>query len=203
MKVKYRTYKNYGYAKRSVFDFVKRNRPLFIIFIIIFLIAFFTAILTSIKSAGGLTLFNLADKSLKSFLKGETSLFGLWFSKFINCSFYVVLIYVFSLNKFLICGDVIFVGYFCFMFTINSCVLIIIYGISAVLYSLLIYFLLNLIIFILFIFLICYFRSISCRNCFFNKRSNGIYGILITIFLVFTIQIIFTPFFTAPIIVIC
>ncbi len=119
-------------AKLGFKDFFSRHKVLIILFIIVIIIGLVSGIFTAIKSSSDISSSNITDNLLVKFLKGDSTVFGYFMTRFIFSALFVFLIIILSLWIFFIPLPILFLAYKSFVLGANSVVLIVLFGVSGV-----------------------------------------------------------------------
>lgn len=120
------------FTKGEVGDYFKGNKVFLIFLLAVSVISLITGIFTAIKSSNTITSYNISDNLLVSFLKGDSSFLGYFFSRFLVSCLIILLMYLLSFSVFLLPLPVLFLVYKAYVLGVNSVVLILIFGISGV-----------------------------------------------------------------------
>ncbi|MGN0960807.1 MAG: hypothetical protein ACI4PF_01255 [Christensenellales bacterium] len=169
-----------------------------LVFFIIFLICFITGILTCASYSADISCGNLINKYLHSYLCKDTTYIGFFLMLSLYFLIFTLFITLLTRNVFIIIIDGIIFVFFSYILGFDVCIIVISLGLAGVIFGILIYGLLNILIFINIILII----SIACKrvkdrkkmcHTFDNSQYIKIYIFLIVIgeILLFLLSILF------------
>lgn len=120
------------FTKGEVGDYFKGNKVFLIFLLVIAGVSLITGVFTAIKSSNTITSYNIYDNLLVSFLKGDSSFLGYFFSRFFVTCLIILLMYLLSFSIFLMPLPILFLVYKAYILGVNSVVLILLFGISGI-----------------------------------------------------------------------
>jgi|LGOV01.1.fsa_nt_gb hypothetical protein len=134
----YEVHRKIYYIKQKLIQHLKDYKILYIIGGLVFLLGFVCGVFTAIKYADLVDIRDITDSVLINFLKDETSVFGVFFSRVISYIFICVIIILINAVFWCIPLNYIFLFYKSFILAMNISFLIILFGFSGILISLLV-----------------------------------------------------------------
>lgn len=192
--------------KRDYKDCLVNNKLFLVFFISFFILGIIIAIICYIQFRDIITIKNLTDKFLIDFLKGQKSIFGycfLKFLKFILIYFLVILLCYNNFSCYLIC---LYVLYFSYSLVFNLCLISLCFGFFGFIFGLLFILLFGL----MYLMLICslsLFCKSYCKNCrrYFDIFYDNCQGFLIILgitLILLILELIFIPMLTKTFIIV-
>jgi len=122
--------------KYSFIANLKKNKILYIISLFLALLGFLTGIFVAIKS--GITLATLSDYNLCVYSSSQLSSFSYFFTRLLSYTSFLVILSICSLSIYLLPVGFILIAYRTYLAGFNCCLLILLFGVSGAITSILI-----------------------------------------------------------------
>ena len=165
-------------TKNDIGYHFRKNSSYYISFMVSIILALIIAIIIIISNEGYLSLLVSNNKILYSLINGTATLNNIFFSRLTNFSFPMLLILILGLNYYLCFFSFVIVMYQFVVFIMTAYAIIDIYGFGGILSDLFLIVPVNLIFFVILIFLsvVCIERGKEAeRNRYFAEGYNGLF----------------------------
>lgn len=139
-KYSYTSVKSFSTIKFYGQDYFKKNKLVIFLMIFLILLSILTGIFTAIKNIDTYSLVSFNDYSIVKYLQGSLGTFELFFNRFASYSISIVIISVSSLTIFLCPITIGLIIYRGFLVAFNCTLIIVLFGLSGIITTILIIF---------------------------------------------------------------
>lgn len=195
--------------KESIILSIKKHKVYFFVFLSCILILLIISIIATINYFNYFNIRNLPDKILISYLNDNISLFSFFLKRFFEYLFILLILYLFSFNKFSAFLNILLCGFIVINFVFNFVILISLFGFFGLFHAILTTLICGLIFLCLIFFFSLFFYSFSCEcSCakdYFKNFKTYSFVLILSLVIIFALcvfEIIFIPFTTSTFVVV-
>lgn len=193
----------------SIVFSIKKHKVFFFVLLSFVLVTLIVSVVTSISYFNYFTIHNLTDKLLVEYLNKKIGLISYFFKRLFQYILLIVLIYLFSCNKYTIFINILLCCFITFNIVFNFIIIIALFGLFGLIHGILVTILCGTICLLVLIILtlLLYSFSFSCSNIsnYFSQFKN-ISKIMLATLLIFSIitlfEILMIPFSTTTFIIV-